>query len=157
MCEYCGCQDIPVIAELTAEHDALRGLAREVAAAARADDLGAVRALAAEIRGVLGPHTAVEEGGLFPALAADFPAQVATLIAEHHDIDAAFEEVAGDTPAAGWPARLVAAVEHLFEHILKEQDGVFPAALANLGPAQWDAVAAARSTAGSGLHSRSEA
>ena len=31
--------------------------------------------------------------------------------------------------------------EHdLREHILKEQDGVFPAALANLNPEDWDAL-----------------
>ena len=37
----------------------------------------------------------------------------------------------------------------LREHILKEQDGVFPAALAELDPAQWDEVDAVRARVGS--------
>jgi hemerythrin-like domain-containing protein len=41
--------------------------------------------------------------------------------------------------------------ELLREHILKEQDGVFPAALAALSPEEWDAVDAVRSRVGSSL------
>ena len=39
--------------------------------------------LAGEIAAVLGPHTFVEEHGLFPALATDFPGHIAILEAEH--------------------------------------------------------------------------
>jgi len=37
------------------------------------------------------------------------------------------------------------------DHILKEQDGVFPAALANLSTEEWEAVEAVRAKAGSPL------
>jgi hypothetical protein len=37
----------------------------------------------------------------------------------------------------------------LREHIFKEQDGVFPAALASLRTSDWEAVEAARAQAGS--------
>lgn len=39
----------------------------------------------------------------------------------------------------------------LREHILKEQDGVFPAALATLGTEEWEAVDKVRAEAGTAL------
>ncbi len=39
----------------------------------------------------------------------------------------------------------------LRDHILKEQDGVFPAALADLGTEDWEAVEAVRGLAGGAL------
>lgn len=44
---------------------------------------------------VLGPHTAVEEDALFPALAAEFGDHVEGLLAEHRLIEAALAEAAG--------------------------------------------------------------
>jgi hypothetical protein len=41
VCEYCGCQAIEVIADLTAEHDRLRELSRDLSDAARCADLRA--------------------------------------------------------------------------------------------------------------------
>ena len=150
VCEYCGCQQIDVVAELTAEHDRLRELGHDLAAAARAADPVAARPLAEAMRTVLGPHTHVEERGLFPALGTDFAAPLEVLVQEHRRIDAVLEEVAGPAPAAGWPERTQVALTDLFEHILKEQDGVFPAALATLGTADWEAVTAARADAHTG-------
>lgn len=147
MCEYCGCQDIEVIADLTAEHDRLRGLSRELRAAADADDLARARPVAAAMREVLTPHTRVEEQGLFPALAEQFGPQLDHLISEHRSIDAALERLAEPEPGSDWQARTRAALAELFDHILKEQDGVFPAAAAMLGPGDWDTVAAVRAGA----------
>ncbi|WP_245687099.1 hypothetical protein [Streptacidiphilus griseoplanus] len=39
----------------------------------------------------------------------------------------------------------------LRDHILKEQDGVFPAALANLDTEEWEAVEKVRAEAGTAL------
>ncbi|WP_260844749.1 hypothetical protein [Streptomyces sp. SLBN-31] len=39
----------------------------------------------------------------------------------------------------------------LRDHILKEQDGVFPAALATLGTEEWEAVEKVRAQAGGAL------
>lgn len=147
MCEYCGCQQIDVIAELTDEHERLRNLGHELAAAAGAGDLQRARPLAAEMRAVLGPHTQVEEEGLFPALPEQFRERLDELVAEHRSIDAAFDDLDRPEPDAGWPGTIRWTLAHLFDHILKEQDGVFPAALAMLGSAEWDTVAAARARA----------
>jgi hypothetical protein len=48
----------------------------------------------------------------------------------------------------GWPERLDRALAILRGHIFKEQDGVFPAALASLSVADWELVEAARTRAG---------
>jgi hypothetical protein len=40
------------------------------------------------------------------------------------------------------------ALAHLFDHILKEQDGVFPAALATLTPDDWERIGAVRRSVG---------
>ncbi|UXA07752.1 hemerythrin domain-containing protein [Mycobacterium sp. SMC-2] len=83
---------------------------------------------------------------MFPALAAQFPDHVAALTAEHRRIEAVLAECAHGTPTdPTWPARLLEALRVLRDHILAEQDGVFPAALANLEPRDWDAVDAVRS------------
>jgi hemerythrin-like domain-containing protein len=101
--------------------------------------------LAREITAVLGPHTEVEEEGLFPALAAVLPEKIATLEDEHRRIEAVLAEADGPFLAdPTWPDRLIETLGLLREHILKEQDEVFPAALANLGIEEWEAVEAVR-------------
>lgn len=147
MCEYCGCQQNVVIAELTAEHDRLRDLSHDLTTAVNSTDLPAAIGLAAQMQSVLRPHTQVEEAGLFPALAADYGNHLDQLVAEHRDIDAALDELASGRAQPGWRLRTQLALAHLFDHILKEQDGVFPAALATLTTADWLTVAAARERA----------
>jgi hemerythrin-like domain-containing protein len=149
MCEYCGCRAVTAIDDLTREHDLVVNLVGEVGAAHAAEDAARMAELARQITGVLEPHTQVEEHGLFPALAADFPDQVTALQAEHRQIEAVLAEAADGTPVdPTWPGRLVETLDLLREHILKEQDGVFPAALANLSPEDWDAVDTVRATVG---------
>ncbi len=139
MCEYCGCQAIPAIATLTAEHDRIVNLIGEVRAALRANRLDAAADGCRRILAVLGPHVRVEEQGLFPAMRADFADQIDGLLAEHTAIEAVLSEASHGTPAdSGWPWRLTTALADLREHILKEQNGVFPASLATLGAEDWD-------------------
>ncbi|MEU8243384.1 hemerythrin domain-containing protein [Actinoplanes missouriensis] len=141
MCEYCGCQAVTAIDELTREHDTVVNMIGEVRAAHAAGDVAGMARLARRIAAVLGPHTAVEEHGLFPLLAGDFPEQIAALEDEHRRIEAVLDAASGGTPAdPAWPQRLLDALEVLREHILKEQDGVFPAALTTLSGDDWDAV-----------------
>lgn len=149
MCEYCGCQSVPAIAELTAEHDRVVDLIGQVRGADRRGDLDNMIELSRRISAVLGPHTLVEEHGLFPAMATDFPEQIAALEAEHRRIEAVLGEASDPTVSAGatWPARLIDVLTLLREHILKEQDGVFPAALSTLSTAQWDRVSEVRDAA----------
>lgn len=109
MCEYCGCQDIATIAELTREHDTVVAEIARVRTCVRGGDTEGAARSARRIRELLGPHTVVEEHGLFPYLAFEFP-----------------------------------------DHILKEQDGLFPASLAVLDTPAWAEVEAVRARAGSG-------
>ena len=151
MCEYCGCQALDAIAELTAEHDAVVELGGQARRALDRGDLDLAADRARAIATVLRPHTAVEEEALFPAMAAEYPGHVALLVADHRRIEEVLAESAAGTPSdAAWPARLAHALTDLREHILREQDGVFPAALISLDSDQWDALAAARARAVSG-------
>jgi hemerythrin-like domain-containing protein len=152
VCEYCGCQAIASIAALTAEHDVVVNLIGTANAAVRAGDLSVAARQVGRILEVLEPHTAVEEQGLFPALAGDFPDHVGQLTGQHRTIESALVEAISPPegrPSADVEARLVRALYLLREHILAEQDGVFPAALAALGPDEWAAVEAVRSRVGS--------
>jgi hemerythrin-like domain-containing protein len=149
MCEYCGCQALETIDELTVEHETVVTLISHVRDAHRQSDVARTAELAREIAAVLAPHTEVEEHGLFPALAGEFPDQIAALEAEHRRIEAVLGEAATGTPQdPAWPERLMETLALLREHILKEQDGVFPAALAFLDTEQWEAVEAVRARVG---------
>lgn len=148
MCEYCGCQALTPIDELTREHELVLGLISEVRAARANGDVARMAGLARQIAAVLGPHTQVEERGLFPALAPEFPDQMAVLEAEHRRVDAVLAEASGGTPEDhAWPDRLTGTLAVLREHIFREQDGVFPAALASLRASDWETVEAARAQA----------
>lgn len=152
MCEYCGCQSIPSIELLTAEHDAALDYVRAAELAAAASDLEAAEAACAALGAVLEPHTAVEEEALFPAMAAEFGGHIDKLLAEHVVVHAAITELLADgPPAGGWPGRLTAAMRVLRGHILREQDGVFPGALAILGPQDWDRLDDVRFRVGSSV------
>ncbi|WIM93477.1 hemerythrin domain-containing protein [Actinoplanes oblitus] len=149
MCEYCGCQEVAAIDLLTREHEHVVNLVGDVRAAHAAGDVAGMAALARRIAEVLRPHTAVEEGGLFPLLAGDFPGQIAALEEEHRRIEAVLGAAAAGTPGdPAWPQRLLDTLEVLREHILKEQDGVFPAALTTLDGTGWDTVDAVRARVG---------
>lgn len=139
MCEYCNCQAIPAIATLTEEHDDALDHIRAATAAIHSGDARQLQDSCSQLAALLGPHTAVEEQALFPAMRVDFPDQMRDLYRDHEVIDCALAEAtsAGDR-SAGWEQRLEAALRRLREHIHKEQDGVFPAALSTLTTAQWE-------------------
>jgi len=145
MCEYCGCQQVATIAELYREHDdavAIIGQVHSALAARRLEDVaeGCRRILA-----VLAPHTVVEEEGLFPEMAEEFPDHVHALRSEHREVEKVLGEASDAIPEdPTWPNRLVDVLYLLREHILKEQDGVFPAALIALDADQWERIEAVR-------------
>ena len=152
MCEYCGCQALGAVAELTREHDAVLGHVRTAVQAARSADAGAAAAECTLLLDLLGPHTAVGEQALFPAMAREHPGHVDVLRAEHASVDRVLREVAtAGSGVLGWQGRLVAALEVLSAHVFKEQDGLFPAALATLTADDWEQVDAVRLRVGSAL------
>ena len=148
MCEYCGCQQIAAIDLLTREHDALVAAMSIARVQLAAGNLGELATTCRGMLAILGPHTLVEEEGLFPELADDFPDHVQALRTEHIEIERVLAECRHRVPDdPTWPERLTAAFFQLREHILKEQDGMFPAALAALDAEQWERVEAARDRA----------
>ncbi|GGS05233.1 hemerythrin [Streptomyces humidus] len=152
MCEYCGCQSVTTIDELTREHDEVVTLISRVRDARRDDDVEGMAELARRMTAVLVPHTRVEEQGLFPAMAVEFPDHIAALEAEHRRIEAVLAEAADGVPGdTTWPERLLEVLALLRDHILKEQDGVFPASLATLSTEQWEGVEAVRAEVGGAL------
>jgi hemerythrin-like domain-containing protein len=151
MCEYCGCQAVTVIAELTREHDRALDAVRAAEQGAIAGDLGAAQVALRDLQRVLGPHTAVEEVGLFPAMAREFPEQVHALELEHRSFEEVCAQVQSSQPPELWSAEVIETMATLRTHILKEQDGVFPAALSVLTAVDWQAVEDARTRAGVAL------
>ena len=109
MCEYCGCQQIAVIDELTREHDAVVSAICDVRRALAAGSVAAAAEACRRISALLGPHTVVEEEGLFPCLAGEFPDHVDALRAEHRSIEAVLAEAAAGTPDGPHLAGPVAA------------------------------------------------
>lgn len=152
MCAHCGCESLDAIKELTAEHDYVVELMEEATSALRARDLHAAAALTRRVAAVLGPHTAVEERGLFPAMAAECMEYVDGLVTDHRLIEDALRETADGTPMdAQWADRVERAFSALRDHIVKEEAGLFPAALATLTTACWDAVDRVRTEVGGQL------
>jgi hemerythrin-like domain-containing protein len=145
MCEYCGCQQIATITELTREHDsvvAIIGQVQRALADQRPED---VAQSCQQILAIIAAHTVVEEQGLFPEMADEFPDHIEVLRSEHREIENVLGEAAGGIPDdPTWPERLVDVLFLLREHILKEQDGVFPAALVALDAEQWERIEAVR-------------
>ncbi|MEU3781852.1 hemerythrin domain-containing protein [Streptomyces sp900129855] len=86
-CEYWGCQSLASIDELTREHDEVVRLISHLRPAHQEGGAARMAEVAREIVAVLGPHTQVEEHGLFPALAGDFPDQSGEQEAEHRACD----------------------------------------------------------------------
>ncbi|MEO8556914.1 MAG: hemerythrin domain-containing protein [Actinomycetota bacterium] len=145
MCEYCGCQQITTIAELTREHDAAVELVGRIQTDLRGQHLEEVASRCQQILDILAPHTVVEEEGLFPEMTDAFPDHVAVLRSEHREVEKVLGEAADGLPDdPTWPDRLTDVLQLLREHILKEQDGMFPAALAALDSDQWERIEALR-------------
>jgi hemerythrin-like domain-containing protein len=152
MCEYCGCQQIAVISDLTREHDAVVALISQIKSTLADQHLEDVAETCRQISSLLAPHTLVEEHGLFPEMTEDFPDHIDVLRSEHREIEKALDEAVGGAPDdPTWPDRLLGVLHLLREHILKEQDGVFPAALAALDADQWDRIESVRAQFGSAL------
>lgn len=155
MCQNCGCLANTVIDELTREHDAAASLIRNAFESLISGRLGEAAAICQALAALLEPHTAVEEEGLFRELFREFPGPLEALTREHRYIESVLAEAAGGVPAdLLWPERLRDALGVLRDHILKEQDGVFPAAIISLDGDQWEDVEAVRRRVGSALSGR---
>jgi len=136
MCNYCGCRAIPAIAELTDQHEEIAEVAGDLERAIVAERWPEATEHLTHLRRLLTPHVALEEAALFSVMGAldEFAEGVGVLYDDHDDIDSALEQ-----PISDW-SRVRVAVHQLFEHIDREEHGLFPASLATFTNDQWDSV-----------------
>jgi iron-sulfur cluster repair protein YtfE (RIC family) len=123
------------------EHDRLRELSTHIRGHLAAGDDAAARDHFEELLVVLGPHVMKEEGVLFPMLrrSEELADHVGVLEAEHAGLYDDVDEL-DDAAAQAWRDGVVRVLDDLSEHMYKEDFGLFPAALATLDGADWDAM-----------------
>jgi hemerythrin-like domain-containing protein len=149
VCDYCGCRSQPAIDELSEEHDRLLDLVYGLRRHATPGGHATVTAiLEHEVVPLLRHHTDKEERGLFEQLRSAWGVddRLATLVAEHRDIDGLVDHVLAGGP--DWAAAVHGLVRSLSRHIADEETDLFPYALYELAERQWDAVEAVHGAAG---------
>lgn len=141
MCDHCGCRDLTPVARLMDEHDRLRELSEHIRRHLAAGEDAAARGHFVELLVVLGPHVATEERSLFPMLreSEDLTEHVDVLESEHAGLYDDVDDL-DDAAVGSWRVGVLRLLHDLSEHMYKEDFGLFPAALATLDGAQWDAV-----------------
>ena len=135
MCSYCGCRDVVLIGQLTAEHEAIVNAGGQLHLAVAAGEMDQAGELLDELESLLHPHTDLEERGIFAELRQDETStqHVDLLCGEHRDLDERLAVCRG----GDWSG-LDALLFALREHIEKEENGLFPAALTSLDGDQWE-------------------
>jgi iron-sulfur cluster repair protein YtfE (RIC family) len=143
MCQYCGCRDMPLIRDYISEHAYILNLGRQAVHAIDRGELDVASQQLGEMAAELKTHWRGEENGLFAVLVREemFAEHIAPLVREHRELDDLLATV--DLAENVGQHAVREAVEELFEHIRKEEDGIFPAALTSLDGADWDAAIAA--------------
>ncbi|CAJ1505065.1 hemerythrin domain-containing protein [[Mycobacterium] burgundiense] len=143
MCQYCGCRDIPLLRDYIAEHERVINLGGAAIRALDDGDYHRARTELAAMAEELRSHWRGEEAGLFAVMSRDalFREHITPLIQEHRELGALLDTV--DLDIADDRDRVRVAFEELYEHIAKEEDGLFPAALTSLDGEDWDTAIAA--------------
>lgn len=141
MCQYCGCRDMPLLRDYTAEHERATNLSGDAVRALDAADTATATRLAAELADELRSHWQGEENGLFAQLldaGDEFADFIEPLVDEHRELDDFLRTMDLETPCD--QERFRKEVFDLREHIAKEEDSLFPASVTALGGDQWDAA-----------------
>ncbi|MER5279261.1 hemerythrin domain-containing protein [Streptomyces sp. NPDC002809] len=138
MCHYCGCREIPLIKEFIAEHESVTDVAGGALRALDSGDRGLAAELVARMGRELRAHWQGEEQGLFAVMSGDaeYAGYIDALVREHRELGAFLDRV--DLSRTEDVARLREAVDELYHHIAKEEDGLFPASLTALSGDEWD-------------------
>ena len=120
-----------------AEHDAIVNSTYALQIAFRDQDVTAATTAGRILGELLHPHTHREQVGLFAEMAKDelFTEHVASLCAEHDQLDADLAAI-----TAGDLTRISTMITLLNNHIDREENGLFPAALAYLDDDQWEVI-----------------
>ncbi|MFS0692670.1 hemerythrin domain-containing protein [Streptomyces nitrosporeus] len=147
MCHYCGCREIPLIKEFIAEHESVTDAAGGALRALDRGDQGLAAELVARMERELRAHWQGEEEGLFAVMGDDteYAGYIGALVREHRELSAFLGRV--DLARAEDVVQLREAVDELYRHISKEEDGLFPASLTALSGDEWDLSMAAWRTA----------
>jgi iron-sulfur cluster repair protein YtfE (RIC family) len=134
---------MPLIRDYVAEHERAMDLGGDAVRAMDRGDLQAAGALLEALLQELRAHWRGEERGIFEVMRTEpeYDAYIRPLEVEHRELDGLLTSV--DLRVGGDRQRIRAAVEELYEHILKEEDGLFPTSLIALSGADWDAAMAA--------------
>ncbi len=135
MCDHCGCRSFAPIAELTAEHEEILGVAWTLAEATR-DQHAALAEDLRRLLALLDVHANKEESGLYPELlelGGLSEAECSDLEEEHRATRASL--VSGHFDRRRYYA--------LAAHIEVEELELFPAARFSFDEPEWDSMAAA--------------
>lgn len=143
MCHYCGCREMPLIRDYIAEHERATELGTDAVRAFDSGDLAKARRCLAEMAAELTSHWQGEETGIFRVMQREqaYADYIAPLVREHRELGDLLATVDVADPAD--QERVRVAVAELFEHISKEEDGLFPTSLTALAGPDWDAAIAA--------------
>ena len=131
---------MPLIRDYIAEHERAINFGGEAVRAIDRGDLGRAGHLLDEMATELTSHWQGEETGLFRVMAREelFADHIAPLVREHRELDELLAKVDIADPEGQQAIR--DAVSDLYEHIAKEEDGLFPASLTSLSGDEWDAA-----------------
>lgn len=139
MCNYCGCQDQALIRDFYAEHNASRDLADAARREMDAGDYDKATEHVALMRTELESHWAGEENGLFAVMVDRYPEDFADyihpLVEEHRALAAFLRDFDVNDPAHR--AAFAAQVPELHEHMLREEDSLFPASVVTFDGEDW--------------------
>ena len=120
---------MPLLRDYIAEHERATNFGGEAVRAIDRGDLDRARHLLGEMATELASHWRGEETGLFRVMAGEemFAEHIAPLVREHHELGELLATVDILEPEGQQTIR--DAVFHLYGHISKEEDGLFPASL----------------------------
>lgn len=141
MCDYCGCRRQPVIDELSDEHEQLLEHVSQLRRLARKGSHDEVaRILRAHVVPALAVHTDKEERGIFTELRRAWVAddRLDALVGEHRAIEELIQRIL--TAELEWRPLVRELADELSGHIVDEETDLFPYALYELTPAQWESV-----------------
>lgn len=142
MCQYCGCREMPLLRDYIAEHERAVDHGREAVRALDRGELDQARELLTAMFDELRSHWQGEENGLFAVMRREelYAQHIDPLVREHRELAAFLETVDLSDPADQGRVRM--AIDELYEHIAKEEDGLFPASLTTFDGADWDTAMA---------------
>lgn len=153
MCQYCGCYEIDTIRRLMDEHVIIQNHAGDAKRAIAAGDYTKAVSVIRDLYAVMQIHNTVEEKALYPSVESveEFSGSVTHMYEEHDELDAHMERVmeladAGTPQEADWDA-MVKALDDLYEHIIAEDNGMFPAAAISFDPEDWERAEQVRAEA----------